>query len=1540
MPPISTAIGGSTPQVNAPDNTNPDPLKILDPRQPVTVRPLFASDSEKVTLPYGGQAIGAVHDLAARTLEAVPHAIVQFLADAKSAVNGGQKNTVQLPFDASRLGFDTAPQVTGTFDTQKEAQDFANKNGGTVKPKLDIEGEDSFKTSFEVTKPGKTVAASGAQYSDVLNKSGYLSDPSPENTAKAVGGTILLVGTEILNAFVAGDVVSGAARAGLSATRYSPELEQALQQLGMKGKEVTMDTLKQTFEQKGRKLAETGDEEGWNQLGQATNVVVQHLTGRGVPQLNTLGQLVQDASRLALQDAKYGFTLQHPMAPEIAPAKPVEALPGYRSMEPNAAHVGLRTEAVEPVGRGPEETPAEPQKPVSPDIPETAVGMPTEGGQAQDTVLESLKNAVGKLYQGNEERLAGVDREIVKLKRSLADDSTVPVYLPREAGMTLEPGAEVQVFKPVADNVMTQGALAHRFSVNARDLVVDPATNKVYYNSPEVQSAMRGEDEKPFILAAGDNPTMLIDKQHPEGIEITNTMKEVEKEAKGRFSKDQIADMRGMFEAMRDAYMGHPGRGLFKYLDKNGELPMQFGVVKGKTPTKFELNGENIAAELGYETLDEVKQGLKEAKDLLGQIRGAQKTLRENVRTARDFNALDEARERLLSTYKGVEKTVETARIKSLQASITRELGGTRPTLDNSGVRRGKYTPAIQKKLDAVNSAIKSNREKSIEKALKNVQAHSGAEGTMQAMPEELVAENELLNMAGALTPKGARDIGTEGLEKILDNIRQLKETGQTLRELKTANKREELDRIQAKYTGVVTGGQGLKPGTGIVPEEVTPWWGSMVSATRNYLDSMRGLDFQLEYMSRFDKSSNPLDSVLHRTTGEQIHKARNVRNKGIREWTEKYQDKFGEIFDVKPKSKEFRKEVEEQLKRKKITDITDPATGKTVPLEMNRFELRKKWMELKDQTLRATFELTMGWDSRVIQAVKNAMTPEDARFAEWQLKEFYPSYRESINPVYEDMYGISMGNIPNYSPIKRSVAENIPEYVQEMNAIQRASVKPGSIKSRTQNIAPLEFVGDMQILQQHIIEMEHFKAYAQVISDIRRTFVGPLKTAIQQYHGKEIMRNFEKMVDDLARDGIDWRTRFDFLDYARGNFAVSAMGLNPGIALKQLTSIPAYLTEMPTLPWTKLSAQFWADPLKNARELMDKSEMLKSRYDLGSFDRDVKLAFSKGASADKLSGMSGFKEQVMSLIMLGDKASVLAGGWPVYKYHLDKLLAEGVPQAEAEKKAVEVFERVTKRTQQAGDVEDLGAIQRAGSFGNLFTLFMTSPVQYWRITEAAARNLGLFESMGGSSARGSKASNLKKIFIMWVVLPMLFQFVSDGFQWRQKRQSRAALLGPLGYPVILGDALDTLARKLTGDDVFQDSYTPSALTAVVNAGTTVAKAFSLFDKKTTAEDVYGVVKEMAILGGNAAGVPVSYPLSVLEGLYDLSTGKSKDPRRVLFSDYALDTKSQKKTPPVGGGSSKGMGALNALNRLNKLTPSRLAPKSLDRLNSLNKLRI
>lgn len=350
-PSFSTA--GSTAQSIAKDDIadTGNQIKLLNPMHKVSVRPAFNKEGQNIDI-YGGPVVGFAHDVAARTVESIVGVGVKAAANLKSIAAGGKSVSIQTPFDTSRIGVEKTekPKVVSADLSADEADkvlSFQKSQGKNAS--LQDQGDGKF--SVTVSADEHTIKSSGDR---AMERLAQLDATHPDRQATNVALASMEPVFDVLDATIVGDIGVGLAKQGLKATAYNPGLDKALQQYGLKGTKLTGSNLtseiNRRFRQKATQLIEAGDKEGLSELGASTNALLINLSGRGVPQLNKLGQFVQDASRLALQDAKEGVHLLHPMYPELAPEKRVEALPGLVEEEGQATPLGMSTRRVRRVG--------------------------------------------------------------------------------------------------------------------------------------------------------------------------------------------------------------------------------------------------------------------------------------------------------------------------------------------------------------------------------------------------------------------------------------------------------------------------------------------------------------------------------------------------------------------------------------------------------------------------------------------------------------------------------------------------------------------------------------------------------------------------------------------------------------------------------------------------------------------------------------------------------------------------------------------------------------------------------------------------------------------------------------------------------------------------------------------------------------------------------------------------------------------------------------------------------------------------------------
>ena len=160
-----------------------------------------------------------------------------------------------------------------------------------------------------------------------------------------------------------------------------------------------------------------------------------------------------------------------------------------------------------------------------------------------------------------------------------------------------------------------------------------------------------------------------------------------------------------------------------------------------------------------------------------------------------------------------------------------------------------------------------------------------------------------------------------------------------------------------------------------------------------------------------------------------------------------------------------------------------------------------------------------------------------------------------------------------------------------------------------------------------------------------------------------------------------------------------------------------------------------------------------------------------------------------------GDFGGVM-GGHTVFKYYYDKQIALHKTPEEAYKFAELRANRAISRSQQSGANKDTSRIQ-SHEVGKFFTMFRNSQQQYQRWELAAWRNL--------FKGRGSAANNAKIIVLYHLILPVVFQLISNLFtdendETNKKRLLRSAILGSANGLLIVGDIMEFLLNKAIGE--------------------------------------------------------------------------------------------------------------------------------------------
>jgi len=686
----------------------------------------------------------------------------------------------------------------------------------------------------------------------------------------------------------------------------------------------------------------------------------------------------------------------------------------------------------------------------------------------------------------------------------------------------------------------------------------------------------------------------------------------------------------------------------------------------------------------------------------------------------------------------------------------------------------------------------------------------------------------------------------------------------------------------------VITGGAGPQTQAGVQKLGLNKR--TLIAEIKEKLSTIDSEQQSIEYifdkLSRLDKTSKPLESFINQYFMPKIRQARLSEYSGLVEMQKLLKSKAEEIYGIK--GRKLTAKLSENTVKTIVITHNNGEEGSQIESELTYNQAYKKWMELQDPTLHPTFE-KMGWDVYDTQRQIESMLPKELmEWAKWQLYEFYPMYYQRVNQTFRKRFYVNMPFNPVYSPVSRRVGAKADEGDETLNQSKSpfgSITSAGSLKSRVSNTEELAWVDGDTAIMKHITEMEHFINYTDVMREMRTVFMNRgVSRSISDFHGKGISRILNKFMDDIARGGVDRASNLQLLDTMRGNFSRAVIGANPVVFLKQLASIPAYMADIPTLDWNKEFIKLLS-PLEFRRmyRTLSQSEMLKMRYDKG-FERDMVTALNNIKPGRMITGANLFNNAMYALTKMGDKQAIFLGGWPVYKYYYKQAIQEGKTQEQAKEIAMKKFESASLRSQQASDVEDLADFQRRGSLAKLFTMFMTSPNQYYRMVAGGYRNLYY--------KRGSKSENIRKIFVGQFLLPSLFTFISNGFQWEDDEQIMSIFLYPFSGLLFFGQGFEFIIRS-----AWRKAYpmgTVPVLDFVADWGSVASKGFD--GKEFTPEKTLEIIDDFLEGGSKITGIPYGPAKRVAKGIKTVIEGKSKHPiREAVGFRFEKEKKKKKK---------------------------------------------
>ena len=495
--------------------------------------------------------------------------------------------------------------------------------------------------------------------------------------------------------------------------------------------------------------------------------------------------------------------------------------------------------------------------------------------------------------------------------------------------------------------------------------------------------------------------------------------------------------------------------------------------------------------------------------------------------------------------------------------------------------------------------------------------------------------------------------------------------------------------------------------------------------------------------------------------------------------------------------------------------------TGKAAPLKRSQSQVMALVMMFRQDGIKQSM-IREGYSEELMANLeKSFLTKESKEVLEW-MSEQYDSNYDVVNAVYRKQHGVDLPKIEFYAPVRRVVDKDVDDIDITGNGTAFGTT-PSQLLNRATNFNKVDpNANAMDMFMEHMLQSNHYVSWADPIRELRATFHNKdVRRAIKDYAGGELLGVLDERIAWLADGGNRQSKKIKWLDNMRMAHTFGSLAYDLGITIKQFTSLPAYAFDMGVRNWVKYEAEFMKNPIKNAKEMIA-TDYVQVRFKDG-YTRDVAEGLKmEGGNTLQNYILKGFQAGMM-FGKVGDIVPVIVGGWAAKKHAYNEAMKAGMTPQQAESQSILAFEMATDRSQQAVDMKDLSSFSGGNSAMKLFTMYKTSPRQYYAVAYEA-----LFDAFAGRKNGWKNAA--RKMAISHMVLPLMFQFVSD--MWRMIGDEdkelegsdylRAMLLGPLNGLYIAGEVAAPLASLATGARVY-DAQIP-AFSAINSTVRGVAK--------------------------------------------------------------------------------------------------------------------
>lgn len=556
--------------------------------------------------------------------------------------------------------------------------------------------------------------------------------------------------------------------------------------------------------------------------------------------------------------------------------------------------------------------------------------------------------------------------------------------------------------------------------------------------------------------------------------------------------------------------------------------------------------------------------------------------------------------------------------------------------------------------------------------------------------------------------------------------------------------------------------------------------------------------------------------------------------------------------------------------------------------------------------------KLAKGVTAAKIQAMEDAMSPEEKKVLQAFKKLFHEYTGSVINETSMELYGFKKANEKNYYPI--SVDKNYVTTDITSLKMDKTLEGAGFLKERVQSVKPLVMESIIDTAQRSLKMTSEFGGLAIPIRNFNKVYNGAtwkvtdadsadvsaksvmvqddtVHKAMQDVWGRMATKYIDNLLADLQNARAGESTVFDML---RGNFAGAVLTGNWSVIMKQAASYP---TAVATLGWEPVMKAL-ARGGKHGLPISSADRELIAKYTPLLWYRNKGNSTQEMVDIDTLNSLTNRMPVVREVKNMIQKVDVATVGrlWYASQYYVDANYMALKKGTDAYYRQVaEVFNRCVEDTQPNYTVMQRPDYLRDPSkIKKVMFMFMTQRMQNGGILYDAACNLYAKNKTG---TKEQKAQARKEF--AWAVSSQLVSaavlstmtFLARGLLHKIKpylddeneltAESFASewtngVLGSLSGSFIAGNELYNLIysaitkERYYGIEVSLFSEISSLFESIVKMGNGAIDSFSDSDEEAEKgiDEIKGAFFDAAGTVAKMCGVPVDNVQNVAVGIW------------------------------------------------------------------------